>query len=191
MSDQTKTQYRLALKDLQLIIVNEIFMVGNTTLLHIYQRLKEIFGCSSAKLFADISIIALGYLYQLPPKKKKAVFDNFKIEVHNLCHPWSVFKMIELTEIIRQKKDKTLPELLNTIRTASHTEDYIKVIQSRSITPSDPHYPSDALHIWAENAPVDEHNKRKLETIQTQLYILKAKDQYPKNVNKQDIDRVF
>ena len=113
MSDQRKTQYRLALKDLKLIIVDEISMVGNTTLLHIHQCLKEIFGCSSAKLFAGISIIAVDDLYHLPPIKKKAVFDNFKIEAYNLCHPWSVFKMIELTEIMRQKSDKPFTELLN------------------------------------------------------------------------------
>ena len=189
MSDERKTQYRLSLKDLKLIIVDEISMVGNTTLLHIHQRLKEIFDRSSTKLFAGISIIAVGDLYQLPPIKKKAIFDNFKTEAHNLCHPWSVFKMVELTEIIRQKNDKAFTERLNRIRTASHTEDDIKVIQSRCIAPSSPHYPSDALHIWAENAPVNEHNERKLETIQTQLYILKAKDLYPKNVNKQDIDK--
>ena len=103
MSDQRKTQCRLSLNDLKLIIIDEISMVGNTTLLHIHQRLKEIFGTSS-KLFAGISIIAVGDLYQLPPIKKKAVFDSYKIESHNLCHPWSVFKMIELTEIMRQKK---------------------------------------------------------------------------------------
>ena len=99
--------------------------------------------------------------------------------------------MVELTEIMRQKNDKAFTELLNRVRTASHTEDDIKVIQSRSITPSDPHYPSDALHIWAENAPVDEHNHKRLETIQALLFILKAKDQFPKNVNKKDIDRVL
>ena len=191
MSDQKKTQYRLSLKDLKLIIVDEISMVGNSTLLHIHQRLKEIFDCSSTKLFAGISIIAVGDLYQLPPIKKRAIFDNFKTEAHNLCHPWSVFKMIELTEIMRQKSDKAFTELLNRIRTVSHTEDDIKVIQSRCFAPSNPDYPSGALHIWAENAPVNEHNERKLETIQTQLYILKAKDLYPKNVNKQDIDGVL
>ena len=57
MSDQRKTQYRLSLKDLKLLIVDEISMVGNTTLLHIHQRLTEIFDCSSTKLFAGISII--------------------------------------------------------------------------------------------------------------------------------------
>ena len=78
-------------------------MVGNAILLHIHQRLKEIFGTSSTRLFGGISIIAVGDLYQLPPIKKKAVFDSYKIESHNLCHPCSVFKMIELTEIMRQK----------------------------------------------------------------------------------------
>ncbi|CAB3998256.1 ATP-dependent DNA helicase PIF1 [Paramuricea clavata] len=113
MSDQKKTQYRISLKDLKLIIIDEISMIGNITLLHVHQRLKEIF------------------------------------------------------------------------------EDDIKVIQSRCTTTSDPNYPSDALHIWAENTPVNEHNQKKLETIQSPLFLLKAKDQYPKNVNKQDIDRVL
>ena len=51
-------------------------------------------------------------------------------------------------------------------------------------------YPSDALHIWAENAAVDEHKQKKLEEIHAPLFILKANDQYPINVSKQDIDRV-
>lgn len=36
-----------------------------------------------------------------------------------ICHPWFVFKMIELTENMRQKDDKRFTELLNRIRTAS------------------------------------------------------------------------
>ena len=189
MSDQKKTHDRISLKDLKLIIIDEISMVGNITLLHIHQRLTEIFGVSTTDLFAGIAIIAVGDLYQLPPIKKKAIFDDYKIETHNLCHPWSVFKMVELTEIMRQKNDRPFSELLNRIRTASHTENDIKVIKSRCTTPSDPNYPSDAFHIWAENSPVNEYNQTKLEKIQAPLFILKAKDQYPKNVNKQDIDR--
>ena len=111
--------------------------------------------------------------------------------MHNLCHPWGVFKLIELTEIMTQKDDKAFTELLNRIRTGSHTEDDIKLIQSRCIAPSNPHYPSDALHILAENDLVNEHSKAKLETIQKQLYVPKAKDLYPKNVKIQDIDKVL
>ena len=39
MSDQKRTQMKLPLGELKLIIIDEISMVGNTTLLHIHQRL--------------------------------------------------------------------------------------------------------------------------------------------------------
>ena len=191
MSDQKKTQLRLLLSDLKLKIIDEISMVGNTTLLHIHQRLKDIFGTRSSLLFAGITIIVVGDLYQLPPIRKRVIFDNYKNDAFNLCYPWKVFKMIELIKIMRQKDDQPFVELLNRIRTATQTEDDIKIIQSRSISPCDPNYPSDALHIWAENAPVHEHNKKKLDELSGSLFILKAKDQYPTNVTKQDIDKVL
>ena len=117
-------------------------VLWNTTLLHIHQRLKEIFGTISSLLFAGITIIVVGDLYQLPPIRKKNVFDYYKNDAYNLCHPWKVFKMIELTEIMRQKNDQAFTELLNRVRTASQTDNDIKIIQSRSISPSDANYPS-------------------------------------------------
>ena len=67
LSDQKRTQIRIALSDLKLVIIDEISMVSNTTLLHIHQRLKEIFATPNNQLFAGLSIITLGDLYQLPP----------------------------------------------------------------------------------------------------------------------------
>ena len=193
MSDQKRTQIRLSLSELKLIIIDEISMVSNTTLLHIHQTLKDIFGTPSDQLFAGLSIIVVGDLYQLPPIRRKPVFDEYKNNVFNLCHPWSVFKMIELTEIMRQKDDKPFTELLNRLRTATHTEDDLKIIQSRSSDNSvnNANYPTQALHIFAENAPVDQHNNGHLEQLRTPLYSLQAIDQYPKNVSKQNIDRVL
>ena len=161
MSDQKKTQMRMLLADLKLIIIDEISVAGNTTLLHIHQRLKEIFGTSHAHLFAGISILAIGDMYQLPPICRKPVFANYKNDVFNLYHPWHLFTMIELVDIMRQKDDQPFAELLNRLRTASQTEEDIKCIQSRSVDPSNVNYPSDALHIWSENDPV---NKKKFAT---------------------------
>ena len=96
-------------------------MVANTTLLNIHQRLKEIFVTPNSKLFAGVSILAVGDLYQLPPIRKKPAFENYKNDCYNLCHPWHVFKMIELIEIMRQKDDKEFSDLLNRIRTASQS----------------------------------------------------------------------
>lgn len=58
MSDQKKTQIRVLLSELKLIIIDEVSIVSNITLLHIRQRLKDIFGSNSSQLFAGISIIA-------------------------------------------------------------------------------------------------------------------------------------
>ena len=99
--------------------------------------------------------------------------------------------MIELTEIMKQKDDQQFTELLNRFRTGSQTEEDINCINSRSISPLADNYPSDALHIWAENDPVNEHNKKQLEKLSTPLFVLTATDQYPPNVTKQDIERVL
>ena len=99
--------------------------------------------------------------------------------------------MIELTENMRQKEDQPFTHLLNRFRTASQTEADIQCIQLRSVNPIEPTYPKDALHIFAENAPVGQHNNEHLQCLRTPLHRLKATDQYPPNVNKQDIDRVL
>jgi hypothetical protein len=99
--------------------------------------------------------------------------------------------MAELKRIMRQKDDLAFTQLLNRVRTASHKDDDLKCIQSRTITPGDENYPSDALHIFAENVPVDEYNSNRLEQIQSRQYILKALDQFPPHVRKQDIERML
>ena len=53
----------MALSDLQLKIIDEIFVVSNTLLLHIHQQLKEILSTSNNCLFAGLSIITVGDLY--------------------------------------------------------------------------------------------------------------------------------
>ena len=102
MSDQKRTQLRMALSELKLIIIDEISMVSNTTLLHIHQRLKDIFATSNDQIFAGLSILAVGDLYQLGPIRRKPVFEEYKNNVFNLCHPWSVFKLIELTKMTKR-----------------------------------------------------------------------------------------
>ena len=104
---------RLSLCELKLIIIDEISMIGSTILLHIHQRLKEIFDTKNSQLFASISIVALGDLYQLPPMQRKLVFDNYANNALNLCHSWHAFKMIELTETMKQTNDQPFTQPLN------------------------------------------------------------------------------
>ena len=83
MSDREKTQLRLTLSELEIIIVGEISMVVDTTLLHIHQRLKEILSQPNSELLPCMSSIA--DLYQLPPIRKRAVFENYKTYIIHTC----------------------------------------------------------------------------------------------------------
>ena len=83
-------------------------MAANTTLLHIHQRLKEIFNTPNSELlFARISFIAIGDLYQLPPIRRRAVFENYKM----ILSTYVTHGVIEQTEIMRQKDDQPFTEL--------------------------------------------------------------------------------
>ena len=161
LPDQKKTLLRLSLSELKLLIIDEISMVSNNRLLNIHQRLREIFGTSSSKIFAGISIIAVGDLHQLPPIQQKPIFCRYGNDVYNLSHPWHEFKMIELVEIMRQKDDQPFIELLNRVRVAQHTEADIHTIQSRAVDVNDKNnYPFNELHVWAENKPVMDYNNQ-------------------------------
>ena len=96
-------------------------------------------------------------MFQLPPIRMNPVFANFKNDELNLYHPWHLSRMIELTDILRQKDDSPFDELLNRFRTATHSEEDIKCIQAGARHPLDDNYPSEALRIWAENQSVDQH----------------------------------
>ena len=70
MSDQKRTQMRLSLGELKLIIIDEISMLSNIGLLHIHQRLKEIFVTPNSELFAGISILAFGDFFSAATNSK-------------------------------------------------------------------------------------------------------------------------
>ncbi|XP_078375419.1 uncharacterized protein LOC144658809 isoform X2 [Oculina patagonica] len=192
LPDQKKTLLRLSFSELKLLIIDEISMVSNKMLLHIHQRLKEIFGSSSSEMFAAISIITVGDLLQLPPIKQKPIFSSYANDTYNLSHPWHEFKMVELDQIMRQKGDQAFIELLNRLRVGKTTESDICIIQSRSVDVSDTkNYPSNELHVWAENKPVTEYNNKRLQDISMPLHVLQAIDQYPNNVSRNEIERVL
>ena len=68
-------------------------MVSNKLLLHINQRLSDIFGTTNNAPFAGISIIACGDFYQLPPIQTKPVYEEYSDPMLNIDHCWKYFKI--------------------------------------------------------------------------------------------------
>ena len=186
MSDKRRSLLRNKLSELCIIIIDEISMVSNVLLLHIHQRLMEIFGCSTDLPFAGISIIACGDFYQLPPIQSRPVFADFKDPMLNMSHCWRFFKLAELTEVMRQRGDLTFISLLNNIRIGKVTDEDLEILKSRFFKIDDPNYPVDAIHIWAENHPVNEHNKFML----TRLPGDKV-DKIPEGLSRTTVNKIY
>ena len=59
------------------VIIDEISMIGAQTLYKIHMHLQEIKGLHySNTRFGNVTIIAVGDLYQLPPLKDKKIYDT-------------------------------------------------------------------------------------------------------------------
>ena len=99
--------------------------------------------------------------------------------------------MIELIKIMRQQGDHSFTEILNRIRLGQLTKEDKEKLSSRIIQKSSGTYLYDALHIWAENVPVDYYNESKLEMIEEPPVTLIAHDEYPAMVSQHDIQKAL
>ena len=88
-------------------------MVSNIHLLHIRQRLCEMFGCSKSQPFANLYILVVDDLLPLPPIKTPQIFEPYNNRFGDFFNLWSLFVMAKLTEVMRQKGDELNKYLLN------------------------------------------------------------------------------
>ncbi|XP_066268348.1 uncharacterized protein [Branchiostoma lanceolatum] len=176
-SDKINT-LRSRLSNLRLIIIDEISMVGADILVHVHRRLEDIMGGCSDTTFGNVSILAVGDLYQLQPVLQNHVFETPKGKYPQLYGSlWQEsFNMVELSESMRQHEDKPFADMLNRVRTASYTSEDISMLKSRSTSNSDPTYPNDALHVFTTNPAVNEYNKEKLQQLTTETITIQCQD---------------
>ncbi|CAH1276883.1 PIF1 [Branchiostoma lanceolatum] len=180
-SDKLNT-LRSRLGKLKLLIVDEVSMVGADILYHVHRRLQDICGNSDPDTrFGGVSILAVGDLFQLQPVGQRHVFsepssDYAKLHAKFNGSLWEEnFRMIELTESMRQKEDQDFANLLMRVRKAACTESDINILKSRVISKTDP-YPSEALHVFRNNKEADDHNLKHLTKLSSKVFHIKAID---------------
>ena len=69
LGHKQKAYLRNKLRELKVIIIDEISMVSSEFFYQVHSRLIEIFDCKIDEPFSGIPIIFCGDLYQLPPVK--------------------------------------------------------------------------------------------------------------------------
>jgi len=90
----------------------------------------------------------------------------------------SNFKVVKLTDIIRQQGDTAFADLLSRLRVGRQTSDDLDILKSRQVTikaddMTYDHHP----HIFARNDNVNSYNDRRLKSIPGPPVTLNARDQ--------------
>ena len=170
------------LEQLMVVIIDEISMVGAEMLYKIHMCLQEIKRLQyTNSRFGNVTIIAVGDLYQLPTFKDQKVYDvpGGKDNPSPICLHGSLwqenFQFHELTQVVRQKNQQ-FAELLNRVRIAQMNEDDESILKSRITTLEDPNHFVDALHVYGTNEQADRYNSTMLERLNTQKYCVKSYD---------------
>lgn len=143
LNDDVLQILRTDLKDVVLLIIDEVSMVSNITLMYIHLRLSEIFNTvlEDDGWFGRIHILLFGDLLQLPPVMQHAPFIGLtKAEVDkylsclHATNIWQdLFSYDELTINMRQKDDKKFVDLLSRIRLGIVSEEDMQVLSEKRI----------------------------------------------------------
>ncbi|CAH3194144.1 unnamed protein product, partial [Porites evermanni] len=114
---------RLLLSELKLLIIDEISMVSNVTLLHIHQRLQEIFGTSGSLLFGGKSIIAAEIENLLGRQRSETGGLDFEISVKETARRLRKTSFIDKPAIVRKNEESIIITVLNIRSLLKHSVD--------------------------------------------------------------------
>ncbi|CAF1095355.1 unnamed protein product [Rotaria sp. Silwood1] len=167
LNSDVSNRIGVKLKDLQSLIIDKISMVGFTMFQQVDARLQQIMR--TKKPFGGIPVIVLGDFNQLRPVGDKYIFQ-FNNSYNALVDSplWSLFELFELTEIMRQKDDKTFAIALSNIAKGTMTDEDINLLESRIVSTENLETIEDAIRIFRSNAEVDAYNTKVLANLNTE-----------------------
>ncbi|XP_026084957.1 uncharacterized protein LOC113060278 [Carassius auratus] len=167
-------EVRAGLRDVEILIIDEISMVSKDLFTYVNWRFQQIKG--NKKPFGGISCLVVGDYYQLPPLGKAKPLCVYEEDMLDFWKDH--FQIITLTEIMRQKEDLAFAQLLNRLRVKQKTEalreDDRALLFQAVKKPED--CPRDALHIFATNKEVDKYNTEIVQALFTDIITIDAED---------------
>lgn len=172
LSADIANKIRTQLRDLKLLIIDEISMVGRKQTVRVSTRLVQVMGVNAP--FGGVSVIIVGDLNQLPPVFDKAIYESVgdsDLSILAGPHLFEEFHYFELTEIMRQQNEKDFITALNNMAVGDMTENDIELIRTRQM--EEKMVPADAIRLYPTNEEVDKYNDRRLMQDEYILYWLR------------------
>ena len=161
LDSSTLNSVRVKYRNLKVVLMDEVSMVGFMQLNFINLRLQEIKG--NRQFFGGVSVIFIGDLFQLKP-----VFDTWIFKVPNKSQPayenlatniWNeVVSMHELQIIMRQQDDKPFANTLNRLREGKHTAEDIASLEQCVIQHAGDDIYRTMPHVYPTVKKVDNYN---------------------------------
>lgn len=174
MNLQTVQNMRVDWKNFVCALVDEVSMISNVTLeisFARFQLLKEV----EASITGGLIVLFFGDFYQLPPVDGDWAF---------MSAMWrGNFRLVELTENMRQDKDKEFGTLCDHAREGKLTKKDKALLDSRRVTnPANNISLEDekwqgALRIFTKRARVADYNNRSYTRLKTKKYVVNAVDE--------------
>ena len=169
LGDKTRDEKRESLKNLKMVIVDELSMLKADMFYQLDLRLRELMQ-NSEKAFGGCSILLFGDILQLKPVMAKFIFEQPQCANYHLSYMieplWQKFKVVLLTYNHRQGEDQSYAEILNRMRTGDHTEEDCHTLRQRVKKAGSKDLPPDALYIHCTNEGVNKYNKMKLKELE-------------------------
>ena len=174
LKEQNLSEMRVQLGDLEILVIDEVSMVYKRLLYYVHERLVQIKKCKDP--FGGVSVIAVGDFYQLPPVKQRKDERLYKDNVLYPIDYWlELFKLVELTEIMRQRKDMSFAVALNVLRTRVAKQPIGKETSS-ILNDCIKEGPEDVLHVYSTNEEVNDFNLAMLRKTCENLVEIEAQD---------------
>jgi ATP-dependent exoDNAse (exonuclease V) alpha subunit len=154
LNDTKKAELQEIFSKFDLLIIDEISMVGDYLLNWIGIRFTE--------LGVDMPVLVVGDFYQLPPVDPDGDI-NFSFD----SHFWreKSFETVELTEVFRTKNSE-FSKVLNDLRVGNITtraKEYVKQMKKNENS-------DEFTHLYSTNKKAFEHNKKMLSYIKAKPY---------------------
>ena len=181
LSDKVRDSKRNLLKNLKLVIIDEISMVKSDQQFQLDKRLREVTQ-KTGKLFGNVAVFYVGDIMQLKPCKGRYIFDepinpDYKID-YQLGSHWQSFEVVILGKNHRQGDDKDYADMLNRFRTGQQTEDDMLKLNERVRQRDHPDLKG-AMFVTCTNVEVEKQNRRRLNEIKEEVAVLEAVNVHP------------
>jgi len=169
IKESNDPRFKKLLKNLQLLIIDEISMVRAPMLDAISETLK--LHRDSSEPFGGVHVLACGDLFQLPPVVKdheeEAIYEKYESIYFFSANSFKEIaspSFYELTYSFRQSDDNNFYDLLNNIRLGNDLENTINKINASCFNPSN--YEESALIVTSRRYRADQINEEMLNTIE-------------------------